>query len=80
MPVQRDSPEWQTNNTQAYNETYRDIIRYNGSYIVGADRWFFQNMTPDKQVIRDKIDAGYTLVHNGSWTVYQKNQQTINIP
>ncbi len=80
MPVQRDSPGWQTNNTQAYNETYRDIMRYNGSYIVGLDWWFFQNMTADKQAIRDKIDAGYTLVHNGSWTVFQKNRQTINTP
>jgi hypothetical protein len=72
LPVQRDTNKTALTNTTAYIENCNDIIDYTGKYIVGVDWWFFQNMTPDKQVIRDKIDSEYTMVANSSWTIWER--------
>jgi hypothetical protein len=72
LPVQRDSLNWSMSSYLDYKENYADIVGYNGKYIVSSDKWFFQNMTQDKQRIRDKIDLDYVKVDNGTWEIYER--------
>lgn len=72
LPVQRDLGGTALSGTDAYTTNLQDIMNYQGGYIIGYQGWFFKNMTPDKQMIADKLGSGYTIVYNKSWTVWQR--------
>ena len=72
LPVERAMPNWNLSGYPGYQENLHDILNYNGEYIVSLDWWVFENMTPDKQLIQEKLNDSYNRVFIDYWSIWQR--------
>ena len=75
LPFQRDAPDWNLSGNYAFQQTYRDILAYNGTYIIsekiGEGDWI-HSKHPNRKPLMDKLDKEYEVVWDTGWTIYKK--------
>jgi hypothetical protein len=76
LPLQRDSPEWDLTDNYAFQQTYREALDYNGTYIiwdgsVGYNDWIHSGYENRKPLL-DKLDREYEIVWTKGWVIYKR--------
>lgn len=72
LPFQRNSDEWNLEDTYQYQEEKESIMNYSGKYIiVDPNNWMIKNTTDNKNFWK-KITGEYELVWNKNWKIYRR--------
>jgi len=76
LPLQRDSPDWNLTNNYAFQQTYREAMDYNGTYIIwdgalGYTDWMHTKYENRKPLV-DKLSNEYDVVWTKGWVIYKR--------
>lgn len=76
LPFQRDAPDWNLSGNRAFQQTYFDIMSYNGTYIISEKinepgDWL-HTQHENRNPLLDKLDREYEKVWSDGWVIYKR--------